>query len=43
MGDKFNGSIIFDIIGQHPVLEVKVITSIRMIINYPCRSLLVHF
>ena len=43
LGDKFNGSIIFDIRGQHEVLEVKVITTIRTIINYPCRPLLVHF
>ena len=43
LGDKFNGSIIFDIRGQHDVLEVKVITNIRTIINYPCRPLLVHF
>ena len=42
LGDKFNGSIIFDIRGQHEVLEVKVITNIRTIINYPCRPLLVH-
>ena len=42
LGDKFNGSIIFDIRGQH-VLEVKVMTNIRTIINYPCRPLLVHF
>ena len=26
--------------GQHDVLEVKVITNIRTIINYPCSSLL---
>ena len=45
LGNKFNGSIIFDIRGQHEVLEVKVITNIRTIINYPCRPrrLLVHF
>ena len=43
LGDKFNGSTIFDIRGQHEVLEVKVITHIRTIINYPCRPLLVHF
>ena len=39
LGDKFNGSIIFDIRGQHEVLEVKVITNIRTIINYPCTFL----
>ena len=43
LGDNFNGSIIFDIRGQHEVLEVKVITNIRTIINDPCRPLLVHF
>ena len=43
LGDKLNGSIIFDIRGQHEVLEVKVITNIRTITNYPCRPLLVHF
>ena len=42
LGDKFNGSM-FDIRGQHGVLEVKVITNIRTVINYPCRPLLVHF
>ena len=41
LGNKFNGSIIFDIRGQHEVLEVKVITNIRTIINYVCRPLLV--
>ena len=35
--DKFNGSILFDIRGQHGVLEVNVITTIRTIINYPRR------
>ena len=35
LGDKFNGSIIFDIRGQHEVLKVKVITNIRTIIKYP--------
>ena len=43
LGDKFNGSILFDLRGQHEVLEVNVITNIRTIINYPCRPLLVHF
>ena len=33
----------FNIIGQHEVLEVKVITNIRTIITYPCSPLLVHF
>ena len=45
LGDKFNGSILFDInffIGHHEVLEVKLMTNIRTIINYPFRSLLVH-
>ena len=32
-GAKFNGSIIFDITGQHEVLEVKLITNIPTIIN----------
>ena len=41
--DKFNGSIIFDIRGQHEVLEVNVITNIRTIINYPCRPLSITF
>ena len=41
LGDNFNGSILFDIRGQHEVLEV--ITNIRTIIIYPCRPLLVHF
>ena len=43
LGDTFNGSIMFDIRGQLEVLEVKVITNIRTIINYPCMPLLVHF
>ena len=37
LGDKFNGSIFFYIRGQHDVLEVNVITTIRTIINYPRR------
>ena len=42
LSDKFNGSILFDIRGQHEVLKVKAITNIRTIINYPCRPLLVE-
>ena len=41
-GFFFNGRIRFDIRGQHEFLEVKVITNIRTIINYPIRPLLVY-
>ena len=36
LGDKFNGSILLEV--NMSFIEVKVLTSIRTIINYPCRT-----